>query len=272
MSTTDTDRAWTVGDLLTEFDAEDLLLVNPNQATVKTMVASRFDGASSRLRVLAEERVMKGARRHFAFATKAADLIDDDQLVIRTVEELPRNSLLLGLDRGGVLVTDTEDVFGVQIDSADVSTSLRQGYEEAWTNAATFELRTPALTTIRESLQEEFDETFLEEFETAFESLEPVPRGVDGIDEVAVLLLLSAKREELLYDVGRWGEEIGLASKATFSRVKQQLEDTGLIRTEKVPMDIGRPRMRLHLAADELQKLGGEEFVGKARELVEASA
>lgn len=273
MSKSDTNKAWAIGDdLATEFDAEELTLVNPEEVTVERIVTGAFEGESPRLRVLAEERVMKEMRQYFPFATKAADLVDEDQLEIRTVETLPRNSLLLGRDRVVVLVTDTKDLFGVGTDSADVVSSLTQGYDEVWTNAEPFDLRTPALSTIRESLRDEFGESFMGEFDTTFEALDPVPRGEDGIDEVVLILLLAAKQEELFYDVGGLGEEISLASKATFSRVKQQLEDTGLIRTEKVPIDVGRPRMRLHLDNDELQEMSGEQFVGKARELIESDA
>lgn len=271
MSKSDTGWVLTLDDdVAAEFDVNELLLVNPNEDTIKTIIASAFDDVWPRLRILSEEPVMKKARRHFPFATKAADLVDDDQLAILTLEELPRNSLLLGSDRADVLVTDTEEVFGVPIESSDVISSLSKAYEEAWVSGTPFSLRTPALSTIRESLQEEFDESFSEEFDIAFESLGPVPRGMEGIDEVVLVLLLTAKRGELLYDVGRWGEEIGLASKATFSRTKQQLEDTGLIRTEKVPVEVGRPRMRLHLNVDELQGESGEAFVARARELIEA--
>ena len=41
------------------------------------------------------------------------------------------------------------------------------------------------------------------------------------------------------------GRNAGIASKATFSRAKSALEDADLIETEKVPLDIGRPRLRL---------------------------
>ena len=47
------------------------------------------------------------------------------------------------------------------------------------------------------------------------------------------------------------GRNAGIASKATFSRAKSALEDASLIETEKVPPDIGRPRLRL-IATDEL--------------------
>lgn len=271
MTKIDTVGGWTLGDdLEAEFDLDEFLLVNPNEFTVKTIIANAFNDSWPRLRILAEEQVMKEARRDFPFATKAADLVDDDQLVIRIVEELPRNSLFLGSDRSVVLVTNNDDVFGVQIDSDDVVSSLSQAYEEEWTNAGTFDLRTPALSRIRESLQDEFDDSFLEEFDNTFEFLGPVSRGRNDIDEVVLVLLITAKRGELLYDIGRWGEELGLASRATFSRTKQQLEDIGLIKTEKVPVDVGRPRMRLHLAVDELEGESGDAFVSRARELIEA--
>jgi DNA-binding MarR family transcriptional regulator len=49
------------------------------------------------------------------------------------------------------------------------------------------------------------------------------------------------------------GEDTGVASKATFSRVKTRLEDRDLIETEKVPIDVGRPRLRLVLVPDDLE-------------------
>ena len=75
-------------------------------------------------------------------------------------------------------------------------------------------------------------------------------------------LLAAARNEQLLYDVSRWGEEVGLASKATFSRTKTALENAGLVGTEKVPIDVGRPRLRLTLAPE----LAGQPVDALARE------
>lgn len=52
---------------------------------------------------------------------------------------------------------------------------------------------------------------------------------------MSISLLVVAKNEELLYDISKWGKDAGVASKATFSRMKQQLEEMGLVNTEKVP-------------------------------------
>ncbi|MFB6186576.1 MAG: DUF5821 family protein [Halobacteriaceae archaeon] len=54
-------------------------------------------------------------------------------------------------------------------------------------------------------------------------------RAGDEFNEVSVALLATARNELLLYDLGRWGENVGLASRETFSRKKQLLEEKGII-------------------------------------------
>ncbi|MFB6184704.1 MAG: DUF5821 family protein, partial [Haloarculaceae archaeon] len=69
-------------------------------------------------------------------------------------------------------------------------------------------------------------------------------------------------------DISKWGEDIGLASKATFSRTKTKLEDMGLIDTEKVPIDVGRPRLRLMLGDDRLSEADTDELASVAQSLL----
>jgi hypothetical protein len=93
----------------------------------------------------------------------------------------------------------------------------------------------------------------------------------DWLDEVAVSLLVAAKHEQLLYDISHWGEDEGVASKATFSRTKTNLEEQGLLETEKVPIDVGRPRLRLLLGNERLREADAEELVGVAYEMLSAA-
>ena len=72
---------------------------------------------------------------------------------------------------------------------------------------------------------------------------------------------MAARNEVLLYDISRWGEDVGIASKATFSRTKTRLEDHDLIDTEKVPIDVGRPRLRLQLGQQRLRDADPAEFL-----------
>ena len=85
------------------------------------------------------------------------------------------------------------------------------------------------------------------------------------LDEVAISLIVAAKNRVLLYDISKWGEDVGLASKATFSRTKTHLEDTGLIDTEKVPIDVGRPRLRLRFADEDLHDASIDDLLERAR-------
>ncbi|MFW6153464.1 MAG: hypothetical protein ACOC42_03805, partial [Halobacteriota archaeon] len=68
---------------------------------------------------------------------------------------------------------------------------------------------------------------------------------------------------DLLYDVSKWGEDIGLASKATFSRKKSELEDAGVIDTEKEYIDVGRPRLRLKFAHASLEGASPADIVDR---------
>ena len=86
------------------------------------------------------------------------------------------------------------------------------------------------------------------------------------IDMVAILLLAAAINEELFFDVVAWGEHTRLASKATFSRRKDFLENLGVIYEENVRAQYGRPRIRLRLNDEkfrELFKLDGEAAEAK---------
>lgn len=108
----------------------------------------------------------------------------------------------------------------------------------------------------------------VDDFDTVLESLTTARGDGDGLDEVTISLLVAAKNEELLYDISKWGEDVGIASKATFSRAKTTLEEMGLIDTEKVPIDVGRPRLRLRFAHERLQSASADELASVAQSLL----
>ena len=131
-------------------------------------------------------------------------------------------------------------------------------YAGALDRAEAFSLRTPGLSRVRETLAERIGESAAADFDAVLTSMESARGDGDGLDEVTISLLVAAKNDELLYDISKWGEDVGIASKATFSRTKSELEDAGLITTEKVPIDVGRPRLRLKLGEDVGDASAGE--------------
>lgn len=85
-------------------------------------------------------------------------------------------------------------------------------------------------------------------FKTSIEVLDSL--DTPAVDEVDYALLVAARHEILLYDLTHWAEEIQLRSKATFSRAKCDLEGLNILDSEKVPIDVGRPRLRLTLTEE----------------------
>jgi hypothetical protein len=120
---------------------------------------------------------------------------------------------------------------------------------------------------VLDSLGEEFNSAVESDFRTVLESVEDMDDSGE-LDEVGLSLLVAAKHEQLLYDISKWGEDVGVASKATFSRTKTHFEEQGLLETEKVPIDVGRPRLRLLLGDERLHEADTEELASVARELL----
>jgi hypothetical protein len=129
--------------------------------------------------------------------------------------------------------------------------------EALWDDSEQYPLRTPPLTATLDSATETLGESFGDRFERAVEWAEelPDPRAFHAI---RAAVAIGAAEEQLHYEVSKWGEDTSVASKASFSRHKGDLEDRGIVRTEKVQVPMGRPRQRLFLT-DEYRELLDED-------------
>ncbi len=232
----------------------DVYMVNPSWGAIEDFVdvAIDFDGELPSVHMLADERTLKDVMDDFIVASNAADLIDEGALELRTLEETPENSLLVTESSVVAIVHAADRVGGLVADDDEFVEATMDTYADRWEEAADFSLRTPPISRVRETLSEEISPEAEEDFTTILGSLETARGDGDGLDEVTISLLVAARNEALLYDISKWGEDVGIASKATFSRTKTKLEDMGLIDTEKVPIDVGRPRLRLKIGDDRL--------------------
>ena len=150
-------------------------------------------------------------------------------------------------------------------DDTEFVAAAREHWTSVWDTAEEFPLRTPARSLVHESLETELGPTVEADFRTMLDALNTARGENNGLDEVVVSLLAAAKNEQLLYDISKWGEDAGVASKATFSRTKNRLEEHGLIDTEKVPIDVGRPRMRLVLGDERLREADADDLASAAQ-------
>lgn len=242
-----------------------IFLVNPTEETMRELV-SIFGSIETppEIRLFADEGPLKDLTEDFIVASTIADLVDEDLLSVRILEQAPHSSFMLAERFVVSLLKSDEQVAGLVSTDDSFVTSTYSHYRSRWDDADSFSLRTPPLSEIRETLDTEIGPTAVADFDRVLETLERARGNGDGLDEVTIALLVAANNGELLYDISRWGEDIRLASKATFSRSKNQLEDKGLIDTEKVPIDVGRPRLRLMLGDTDLRKADIEDVAKQA--------
>lgn len=257
--------------------SETVLAVGFDEAQTAALVdvLAGLDDAPT-IRLLTRESVLKWLRDDFLLASSAANLLSDDTLSLRNTEETFESALLV-TDESVVAVVEAGDrAAGLATDDDEFVAEARERWTDVWEAAEAFTLRTPARSRVHESLAEALGPDVESDFRAMMGALETArgdgdDEGVD-LDEVVVSLLAAAKNEALLYDVSRWGEDVGVASTATFSRTKTMLEDRGLIDTAKVPIDVGRPRLRLLLGDDRLREADADELASVAQSLLSTNA
>lgn len=215
-----------------------------------TEAATEFDPAElPELRLLARRETLVSLRQSFLGSARAANLVEADTLAVREREPTGDTPLIVGegrvhapllLDGTGAAVVATQGSFTEQADES-VTT--------AWEHGEEFALRTPALGRLRDTMAEELGPELREDFDQSL-ARAATQRDPGDFEPVTAAVVVAAANGTLHYDLSRWGESVGLASKATFSRRKGELEELGVVTTEKVPVDMGRPRQRLHLTEE----------------------
>jgi len=247
--------------LETVFESTDtLLLVDPTGEALEALTAvTSASSAPPSIRVLAEAGVLKDVMDDFIVASNAADHVASGTLSIRTGHGTD-NALAVTDASAWALVGVGDHVAALGTEESAFVETVRNTYGSQWERAEAFDLRTPPLSRVRRTLGEEIGQDVRADFDATLEALQSARDATAEFDEVTLTLLVAAHNDVLLYDISKWGEDTGIASKATFSRTKTTLEEEGLIRTEKVPIDVGRPRLRLKLAEERFESVTPAEL------------
>lgn len=256
-------------DLLSELTGS-VLVTTATSEDVAGLVAALEAGAADEVDVLVDEPTSKAIRESFLLASRVADLLQDGTLDVRVASpETPFSTLLVGADEVRSLVSITGGAVTELRSDADEETveAVREEFQDLWDDAEEFAVRTPAYSAMLETLDDRLGEPMRADVEQVFEEAAGVRGDEDAVRPVELSLLLGAKNEVQFYELGLWGESEGVASRAKFSREKQALEEHGLIDTEKVPTDVGRPRQRLVLG-EELEGMDALELTSAARSVL----
>lgn len=248
-----------------------LLLTTSTVEDVAGVASTIDDGvAEEGIRVLTDESTAKQVRERFLLASRLVDMADGETLSLRVLEPpSPGSTLLIGTDdiRGIASISKTPvAAMRAEEDQVDVETA-REQFNDQWERADSFSARTPAYSEMMRTLGQQLGEGIRADVETVFEAVMNDRVDYTEVQPVRSCLLFGARNEVQFYRLGLWGESEGVASRAKFSREKQTLEEHGLIDTEKVPTDVGRPRQRLVLGED-LRGMDALELVSAARSVL----
>ncbi len=247
----------------------ELLVVDPSASTVVSLVEAGIARDDlPRMSMLVDERVLKDVMDDFLVASKTADLVTEDSLELGFLPEDVDNALFVSESKLVAPVSAGDRVAALSTTDGAFVSEVFGTYRDAFAAAEAYALRKPSISRVRETMTAEIGETAREDFDAILASLDAARGNGGGLDEVTVSLLVAARNDVLLYDISKWGEDVGIASKATFSRTKTRLEDLGLMDTEKVPIDVGRPRLRLKLGDDRLSGIDADEFADVAVDLI----
>ena len=131
----------------------------------------------------------------------------------------------------------------VLLEDTPLHSRLSAEFDAQFQGADALDIDVPPWGELLDGLSEATSPETANEFEDLVEAA--TPEKLDSLDEVSLALISAAKTGALQYNISKWGEEMKIASKATFSRKKTDLVDRGVITTESVPVETGRPRDRL---------------------------
>lgn len=179
----------------------------------------------------------------FPINSKYQSLVEEQSLETRTRDSETIPTMLLTDQEAYLELEFVESKHLVRVDDQEVYGELIAEFDRIFEQSEPLSVDVPAWNYLLEQLGEIVGEDTKEEYRR----LIAASSDDQSLDEISVALIAAALSGALNYDLAKWGEEMNIASKATFSRRKKELESEEIIETEKVPVDVGRPRQRLKL-------------------------
>lgn len=230
--------------------ANDVIQISTSRSKAVTdlVVAMEQGNDLGNVELLTDGATVSNLRDDFLTSTKVAEFVSEDVLEVRS-QDTTVPTLLITEDTVTAITgfpEATQTVLRTTDESflGDASDSFTTWFE----NASPVRLRKPQYSTLFEELESRFDEDVLTDFKTGLHTAQDEASPQLRINPVLISLLVAAKHELQFYDISRWGENTNLASRATYSRMKNALEDAALIDNEPVRHQVGRPRHQLVLA------------------------
>lgn len=225
------------------------------------------------LTVLADGTVVDEVTDEFRAASQLAALVEADVCRLLTGISVQPNPVLAGENRGCVLVPITGEGGGEADADGDRRTarvpdrwvpigddpSLRARYValiEENTAVEAYGLRTPSRHRVYAAFRDRCDVALAD---GVIRAIDANAEQEDGrrVGARSRAYAMGVCHGALDGDLRRACEDAGLGSPSTFTRIKREFREAGLLATESVPQPVGRPRERL-VARGALADIEGE--------------
>lgn len=202
----------------------------------------------SGMEILVSKTTADNLRRSFPLNSKLKEILEQHNATLYLTEEPSLPTTVIDGNQAHYYVRMGSVRRFVKLSDGEIGSILTDEFESLLESASRVNIDTPAWSELLTKLESVVGSQTRSEFEQLIEAAKL--EEMDSLDAVSVALVAAAQSGALSYDLGKWAEETGVASKATISRRKTTLETNGVIYTEKVPVEVGRPRQRLLLAED----------------------
>lgn len=226
------------------------------------LALERVDDAET-VEVLTDDDTVTEFRDHFLSGTTLREFTQNGTLEIRS-QPTPLSTFVISATTV-TAVTGFPDAGLISLETADDSAvdDTNRVFTTRFEEASAVTLRKPPYSVLLSELVEWFDADVRADFETALQVARDSNRPSLSLHPATICVVVGAANELEFYEVGRWAEDTRLASKATLSRKKNDLEERGVIDVEPIQGQVGRPRHRLLLG-------GVMTNTGSIEDLVEA--
>lgn len=244
------------------------LVVDPPAGVLDGIVAAALEGDCVAVRLLLSADAAGGLADDFLLETTVAEARSRGRLAVRIASADLDERLLVG-DGTARVVVPIEGTVGIfDVSSEDLVSPLREKYERHWEAGERVRTRAPPRTDLFDAAADRLGDRFVDEFDDALSGADHLAwHGTPTPIELS--LVVAGRSGEHLYDVSRWGEDAGFASRSSLSRAKNELESEGLLTIESDPQERGRPRQRLLVGDERLAEADPDEVVPLMRTMLD---
>lgn len=197
--------------------------------------------------ILLDPTVYRRVQRWFPAAARLGDLVADDAVSVRHLDELATSPVIVTPEHVAPILRVGTICRVVPAEEPTRLSSLQTAVARLWDRGTAVDTDDlPRWSTLVASARETLGDSVAAGVETALTVADETENARD-FDPTRAFVLVAAARESLLLETGGWTTETNVASRATVSRKKGELEAENVLTTEQTEISVGRPRQRLLL-------------------------